>query len=355
MLNIIHINSGQSLMLGLLIVEHYRQQLEEALLVVEDDARPYIEETGLSYQNDFFLPEDIKGFLGEPINIVVRQHPSTIAQVSLILDDICVENIQISSYEDGFAIGYLAPVTLSHLLRKYKLEARHSLSFDRLQPIDIPEEIEGQLVSSENLHNIRNSYPILFRAAQRVMELFERLHITELTLVAMRPIGSEKFHRGRYQSSKPTRTLVRIVNDLMTYCDTQDIVAYRQDKREPALTRGAIKHIIAGRPHLALSLDDHLSGAFGLDSILYLLAMSDIKLSVICFNTSFPLSYSKVGSNNQYIVGIDLDRIEHYDLVASAEPSLLEVYDRMMCHIAAQENPSFAVDQLSRGLFRIRR
>ncbi|WP_298636865.1 hypothetical protein [uncultured Umboniibacter sp.] len=355
MLNIIYINSGQSLMLGLLIVEHYRQQSEEALLAIAEGARPFVEETGFIYQKDFFLLEDIKSFHGESINIVVRQHPSTIGQISLILDEIDLGNIQVSSYEDSFAIGYLEPHTFSRLLRKYKIEARHSLSFDRLHLLDIPEKIEGQLVSSENLHHIRNSYPVLFHEAQKVMELFDRLQIKELTLVAMRPIGSDKFHRGRYKSSKPTRTLVRIVNDLIPYCDTQDIVVYRQDKRDRVLTRGAIKHLIAGRPHLALNLDDHLSGAFGLDAILYLLAMSDIKLSVICFNTSFPLSYSRIGSNNQYIVGIDIDRIEHYDLVASAEPSLMEVYDRMMRYIEVQENPSFSVDQLSHGLFRIRR
>jgi len=353
MLNLVHLNSQQTLFLAVLIVEHYRKKGEEALLIAEDDAKEYIENSGLTYGEEFFIVSDVKKFIGQPLNIVMRQHPACMKQARRLLNRNGKEGVVFSTYEDGFAIGYLQPMDFSHLLKDYGLKARHSLSFDRLNPIAIPDDVPNEMVESSNLHAVRKSYPSLYKEAERVMASLEATNIKEITVVAMRPIGSETFHRGRYQSTRPTRTLVRIVKDLLPYCDTQDFILYRQDKRDARLTKGAIAHLNASKPHFSMLLDDHLTGGYSLDALIYLLTQSEIKVSFICFNTSFPLIYTKVGSNNQFIVGINLEKIDSYDFKQRAKGSFMEVHDRMMNHLSKLENKTCAIEPLAEGLFRI--
>ena len=354
MLNLIHINSSQTLFLALLLAEHYRKSGEETMLLVEDSAQRDLEQSGLNYRRDFFLVGDIEELVIGPINLVVRQHPGCIRQADRIISKLSsAKDLKLSTFEDGFAIGYLRPLSFSELLAKYNLLARHCLSFDRLHPIEIAEAIEPQLVSSKNLHRVYDSYPALFASAQELMELLTRNRISEVTVVAMRPIGSKDFHRGRYSSARPIRALARSVRDVLAYCGTQNYVLYREDKRDADLTSQAIRRLKASRPHFSLDLDNYLSGSYGLDSLLYLLAISATKVSVVCLNTSFPLIYANIGSNNDYVVGIDLAKIEDYGFGERAKPSFLETHDRMMKHLRLAPSKQFEVTSLSEGLFKI--
>ena len=355
MLNLVHMNHHQTLFLAVLIAQHYREQGEEAILVIEPESKDDLIRAGLNYPEDFLTTADCCEIKSSPINFIFRQHPVCVKYADRVIKTLLNEDIHISTYEDGFAIGHLAPDRYQRLVKNNDVTERHCLSFDRLEPLPCPNKLATKMVSSKHVSEIQTAYPGLFTEAKKVMNAINSANVDGVTIVATRPLGSKTFHRGRYASKHPERALLHMTRDLFEFTSSNNsMILYREDKRDKPLTESVIRRLRQNSPHLSMELDSFLNDTYGFDAFLLLIAESEIEASIISLSTSFPLIYTRVAHNTEFIIGVDLSKIDNYRLANDSKKYFLEVDSRMWRHLDQLESVNYRLDRPSEGVIRMR-